>query len=133
MADENERRIGTEREFLWAFGERFPRSKVPRIPLDLEPPPGSTGDQFDDDYWRWVRRGKPKLVGWLETEDLSNRLHQQSDEEYAERQKRRPAADIAAEEGRRKRIRELVLLALENDDPETWKRVDELVARSSRA
>jgi hypothetical protein len=43
-----------EQGFLWAFGRKIPKSQLARIPLDMDPPPGSTGDMYDDDFWFWT-------------------------------------------------------------------------------
>jgi hypothetical protein len=79
MADESKPPTGTEPEFLWALGVKFLKSKVPRIPLDLEPPKTAANppDQFDDDFWRWSYYRSPKLAGWLEIEALSSSPYHQ--------------------------------------------------------
>jgi len=115
---ENEPPTGTEPEFLGAFGMKLSKTQVPYFP-GMEPPETAEDppDQFDDDYWRWSYYRKPKLVGWLETEELSKRLQREADEEYAARRREIPAAEIAAEEERRARLRELVSLAIQTERP----------------
>jgi hypothetical protein len=68
-----------EEEYLWAFGQKIPKSKVARIPLNMEPPEDSEPDIFNDDYWRWVRKRMPKLEGLLRIEELSKRLQTEAD------------------------------------------------------
>jgi hypothetical protein len=99
---------------------------VKLMPLNLHEP--VCADPWDDDYYRWERYRKPKLVGWLEIESLSKRLQQQADDDYAERQRNRPTAEIADQEERRERLRELVARALQADDPELWQQVDKMIA-----
>ena len=76
-----------EQGFLWAFGRKIPRSQLRRIPLDMDPPAGSTADQYDDDYCAWVMYRKP-LTGLKRIEELSRQLHEQAERE------RRPAAPL---------------------------------------
>lgn len=69
-----------EHGFLWAFGRKIPKSQLARIPLNLEPPAGSTGDMYDDDYWAWVMYRKP-VTGLLRTEELSRKLQAEAERE----------------------------------------------------
>jgi hypothetical protein len=69
-----------EQAFLWACGRKIPKSQLAHIPLDTEPLVGSTGDIYDDDYWRWVMYRKP-VTGLKRIEELSRRLEQEAERE----------------------------------------------------
>jgi hypothetical protein len=69
-----------EQGFLWAFGRKIPKSQLARIPLDMDPPPGSTGDMYDDDFWFWTMFRKP-VTGLKRIEELSRRLQDEAEQE----------------------------------------------------
>src|ERR1700685_597600 len=123
MADENEPPTGTEPEFLWAFGEKIPKSQLSRVPLDMEPPMGGGEplDLYNDEHWQWSHYRSPKLLGVLDIQSFSNHLQDKAKEEYAARRREIPAAEIAAEEERQARLRELVSRAVQTDDQEIWR------------
>jgi hypothetical protein len=73
---------------------------------------------------------KRNRVGWLPIEELSTRLQKEADDEYAQRQRNRPAAEMVAENERAKRLKELVMVAMLTGDPEIWKAVEKFVAGS---
>jgi hypothetical protein len=72
--------MGDEQAFLWAFGRKIPKSQLGRVPLDMDPPAGSTGDMHDDDFWKWVMFRKP-VTGLRRIEDLSRKLKEEAERE----------------------------------------------------
>lgn len=130
MQAEDESPTGAESKQTWWFGRKISKGEVPS--LDMDPPTGSMGDVFDDDLARWSFYRRPKLTGWLAAEELSRQLQQEVDNEYDDRQRQRPASDVAAEEQRKNRLLELVAAALRSDLSDAWAKVDAMVGTSDR-
>jgi hypothetical protein len=91
-------------------------------------PPTNYVDVFDDALWFDRLFRSPKLLGFLPIEQLAMRLHAEATAEYQRRADAEPEERRAQRLERERRLQELVLRAIETDDPELWRRVDVVVS-----